>query len=143
MTVFPESATPADIASLTAGSETINGSGRRTSLHRSSTDRTHAKRPSAHWGQSRGDATANADVPTTQDFLAHKGDHNCMIYIVVRGVARGDVLECQLGDKAHHTRKSWLLGSVRAVVHLTKFANECGDDDLRRIEHRLTALGSS
>ena len=30
MTVFPESATPADIASVTAGSETINGSGRRS-----------------------------------------------------------------------------------------------------------------
>ena len=30
MTVFPESATPADIATVTAGSQTINGSGRRS-----------------------------------------------------------------------------------------------------------------
>ena len=58
-----------------------------------------------------------------------------MVCIVVGRVAGGDVLECQLGDEAHHTRKFWLQGSVRAVVHLTKFADECGDDDLRGIEH--------
>src|ERR1700720_1193909 len=51
---------------------------------------------------------AHADVPATQDFLAHEGDHNCMIHVVVGRVAGCDILECQLGDKAYDTWKSWL-----------------------------------
>jgi hypothetical protein len=58
---------------------------------------------------------ANGILPR-RDFLVHEGDHNCMIYIVVRRVAGSDILECQLGDKAYDTWKPLLQGSVRAVV---------------------------
>jgi hypothetical protein len=73
----------------------------------------------------------------TGHFHRLRTDHNCVVDVVVWCITRGDVFECQLGDKAYHAWKSWLQSSVISVVHLTKFADECGDDYLRGIEHRL------
>ena len=47
-------------------------------------------------------------MPTTQDFLADKRNHDCVIYIVVGGAARGDIFKGELGGEADYARVAGL-----------------------------------
>jgi hypothetical protein len=53
-------------------------------------------------------------MPTTQDFLADKRNHDCVIYVVVGSVARGDIFK-GVGDEADHARVTGLQCTVSAA----------------------------
>ena len=69
--------------------------------------------------------TADANVPTAQNFLPDKRDHYGVIHIVICGVAGRDIFKSKLGDKADHARivvsyvRSYIVRSSRMKASIT------------------------
>src|SRR6516165_5052460 len=68
--------------------------------------------------------TADANVPTAQNFLPDKRDQYSVINIVICGVAGRDIFKSKLGDKADHARVAGLHHPVCSFVQRPKFADE-------------------
>jgi hypothetical protein len=81
---------------------------------------------------------ADADVPTTQNLLPDKCNHDGVINIVVGCVAGRNIFKSKLGDKANHTWIAGLQHPIGSFVHRPKFADKSVDNDLRWIEHRIS-----